>query len=385
MISIAGISVVATLAAVHAAAPAGLPVRVVWDAPAGCSDADSFFTAVASRAEHIHRAEPGEEGARLEVKLARLGPKVHGELRLITDDGRSDLRKVDGGTCDEVAEALSLTAALALSASARATASPPSSGPGTAAGTVSSTPQPAPAVPPVAPPAPPPAPPAATPSPFPVLPPAPPPAPPLAAPPADATAPPEPPPAAPSAPPGPGRSAPGRSLASWFAAGLGPAAGEVVSPYFSFGGMAYLRLEEPGVDHLGPSATLGGLYLRNDLLGRDDDAVFRLAAASLTVCPGWGWRGGLASIELCALGGGGWLEASDAGVTVSHSVTRSWWSAGAVLRARAPVGAGFVVQLDASASLALMHRKFVTTTPDRTVGTTPSVAPLFSLTVAHGL
>jgi len=393
VISIAGISTVILLAAVRAAAPGGAPVRVVWDAPAGCSDAESFFQAVASRAERVRRAEPGEEGTRLEVKLARLGTKVHGELRLATDDGRGDLRKVDGATCDEVAEALSLTAALALSVSARPAAPAPSGAPARplgpappggqgAAGPVSSPPLPVPASP--APPPPPSG--AAAPT-----------AAPPAVPPNAAAAPATPSPAA-AAPPasltsaaaaGSGASAPGRSPAAWLAVGLGPAAGEVVAPRLSLGGTAHLRVESPGQDRLAPSAALGFLYLRNDLVGdlggKPGDALFRLVAATVTACPGWGRRGSAVSVEVCATGVGGWLLASDAAVTVSRSVTRSWWSAGALLRARAPVGAGFVLQLDASASVPLVKRRFVTTTPEQTVGTSPSVALIFGLTVAHGL
>lgn len=368
------------LAAVRAGAPGGFPVRVAWDAPAGCSDVDTFFAGVAARAERVRRAEPGEEGARLEVKLARQGPKVHGELRLVAGDGASELRKVDGATCDEVAEALSLTAALALTTSARVV--PPASGGG---------PAPSPAVAPAAASAGPAVPPAATPpaaTPMPALPPLS-PVPPPAAPPVRADAP----GAAASGDSSrnssrdssaPSPAAPGRSLASWLAVGLGPAVGEVVAPHLSVGGTAQLHVAERRPDHLGPSASLGFLYLRNDLLGAAD-AAFRLAAASVTACPGWGWHGGLASVEACATGVGGWLAASDAGVTVSRSVSRSWWSAGAMLRARAPIGAGFSLQLDASATVPLVKRRFVTTTPEQTVGTSPAVAPLVGLTVVHGL
>lgn len=400
MISVAGISALAIVAAVVAAvppaSPAELPVRVVWNAPSGCSGADSFFAAIASRAERVRRADSGQDGARLEVKLARAGTKVHGELRLVTEDGRSDLRKVDGASCDEVAEALSLTAALALSAWARDIASPPAGGPGAAAsGAVSGTPSSRPSGPAAPPPVPPTLPPRApAPATKPTLAPVGPPAPASAPAPAPtpSSAPVEPPqplgspvPPPSQATPVPSKRGPGRSIASWLAAGLGPAAGRVVAPHLSFGGTAYVTVEDPGQGHLTPSATLGLFYLRNDLPGGGGDTLFRLAAAAVTVCPGWGWRGSLASVELCATGQGGWLLASDTGVTVSHSVSRSWWAAGAVLRARAPLGAGFLVQLDASASVPLVERRFVTTTPEETVGTSPRVAPIFSLTVAHRL
>lgn len=375
MISIAGISAVAFLAAVRAAAPSGLPVRIAWDAPAGCSDAETFFAAVASRADRIRRAEPGEEGTRIEVKLSRLGPKIHGELRLATDDGRSELRKVEGATCDEVAEALSLTAALALSASARRAPASPTGGQGAIAAPPAATPAPSIVAPPlVAAEAP------ATVSPI-ASPPAPAPTSPSGAPPPRT----EPVSVPAAAVPRPAPAAAGRSLGAWLAVGLGPVAGEVVAPHLSLGGIAHLRVAEPGLDRLAPSAALGLLYLRNDLLNGAGEAVFRLAAATVTACPGWGWRSDVVTVELCAVGMGGWLLASDAEVTVSHPVTRSWWSAGAALRARAPVGAGFLLQLDASATVPLVKRRFVTTTPEQTVGTSPGVAPIFSLVMAHGL
>jgi len=157
-----------------------------------------------------------------------------------------------------------------------------------------------------------------------------------------------------------------------------------VAPHFSLGGAAFLRFEEPAEDKLVPSAALGFVYLRNDPFG-GADAVFRLAAATLTACPGWGWRGRLATVEICALGIGGALSARDAGVTVGRSVTRSWWSAGADVRIRAPLGQGFSLQLDASASRPLVERRFVTTTPEQTVGTSPLVATVFGVSLTHGL
>ena len=376
MISIAGISAVALVAAVRSASPAGLPVRVMWNAPPGCSDADAFFAAITSRAERVRRAEVGQDGARLEVKLARLGSKVHGELRLVTEDGRSDLRRVDGATCDEVAEALSLTAALALGVSAHDLA-PSAGGQGRATPAPSGAPSsPSPPAAAVALPPPPPV--TVAPAPAP---------PPIPADPASGKAPASPGPVSPPSsamPASPPRRL-GRSIASLLAVGLGPAAGQVVTPHLSVGGTAYLGVEDPGPAHLTPSVALALLYLRNDLLGEGGPALFRLAAGSLTACPGWGWHGSLASVEPCASGVGGWLSASDAAVTVRRSVSRSWWSAGAVLRARARLGAGFFAQLDASVTVPLVERRFVTTTPEQTVGTSPRVAPMFSLTLGHRL
>ncbi len=48
------------------------------------------------------------------VRLTRAGAKVHGELRISNPGGRSEARRVDGATCAEVVQSLSLTAALAI-------------------------------------------------------------------------------------------------------------------------------------------------------------------------------------------------------------------------------------------------------------------------------
>src|SRR5438045_2911658 len=93
----------------------GAAVRIQWNAPAGCSDADAFFSGIQARAEGVRRAQAGEPALRLEVHLERTSsPKVHGELRMADERGRFELRRVDGATCDEVVDALSLTVALAL-------------------------------------------------------------------------------------------------------------------------------------------------------------------------------------------------------------------------------------------------------------------------------
>ena len=117
--------------------PEGLtPIRVSLDAPSGCGDVDAFYASVLSRTDRARRADPGEPAVRLEVRLTRVGSNVHGELRLLDEEGHSDLRRVDGATCDEVAAALSLTASLALVSPVRATPRPtqatPSSGAGAA-------------------------------------------------------------------------------------------------------------------------------------------------------------------------------------------------------------------------------------------------------------
>ncbi|HVV49041.1 MAG TPA: glycerol kinase, partial [Polyangia bacterium] len=55
-----GIGLLALLAFAPPGAPASVPVRVEFEAPAGCSDAEAFFSGVLSRASHVRRARPGE-------------------------------------------------------------------------------------------------------------------------------------------------------------------------------------------------------------------------------------------------------------------------------------------------------------------------------------
>jgi hypothetical protein len=352
-----------------AAVPPALPVRVIWDSPAGCADADTFYSSLLARAERVRRAEPNEDSARVEVRLIRVGAKVSGELRLVDDQGKSDVRKVDGASCEEVAEALSLTAALALGSAVRWSvqpappAAPPTAGVGApGAGATSE--------PPVAP-----SPGTSSPPPASVQPPLPPPHGP------DASRSPAPPPTSPltiEESPRPTSGGPGLEV------GAGPAIAAVVSLHLSLGAAVFARVAAPTREGIEPSASLALVYLRSDLLGTTDAATFELAAATLTVCPGWGWQGALV-IELCGLGMGGWLTASDDAVTVGRSVGRSWWSVGAVVRARIPVARGFLLQLDAAATIPLVERRFETTTPEETVGDSPAVAGMLGLAVVHGL
>ncbi len=91
-----------------------MPVRVEFDAPSGCSDGEAFFAGVLARTRHVHRARPGETAVRLTVHVTRVGGRVHGELRVNEAGGEAETRRVDGATCAEVVQVLSLTAALAI-------------------------------------------------------------------------------------------------------------------------------------------------------------------------------------------------------------------------------------------------------------------------------
>lgn len=383
-----------------AAASAGAPptgavvsVRIEWEGPADCSDPVSFLAGVAARASQVRRAEGGEDAVRIEVHLVRSGGRVHGELRLPGEGGKTELRKVEGATCNEVADALSLTAALALDASVRRADAPtaarsshlaaaPTSGP-------SGAPRPGPASPSgAAPPAPPPSPAVGG------LPSTAPPLPAVSSPKAGevpgpplvtATAEGNPPPSsASSAGEGAGTVPPSSGLVP--TVGLGAVAGDIVSPFLSVGAALTARLAWRRGGPLDPSLGISVMHLRDDLLGATPDVAVRWTAVSLEACPGWGLGGASASLELCAAGAGGWLSAAEQAVTVRRSASHSWWSVGASLRGRLALGwGGFALEIDATAHVPLVHRRFVTSTPEETVGESPAVGATLSVGVSRDL
>ncbi|HEY3594464.1 MAG TPA: hypothetical protein VGL13_11340 [Polyangiaceae bacterium] len=100
-------------------------IRINYDAAAGCPGADSFFRGIHSRVESVRLAAPGEDALRVTVKLAPGEPgNIAGELRIAGPQGAT-VRTMEGGTCDQVVDALSLTAALALDGARPADKPPP--------------------------------------------------------------------------------------------------------------------------------------------------------------------------------------------------------------------------------------------------------------------
>ena len=240
--------------------------------------------------------------------------------------GDGDTRRVVGETCDAVVEVLSLTTALALTA------------------------QPARATPPPRPPPPPPPP--RQPPPPPVKSPPPPPPetpakPPEPAPPPEEQKPPEErkppevekPPVIEVKPPPPSPV----PRATHFDLALHAVAADVISTSVSFGGAVAARLERHSDDGAGASIGLAFLYVPNDFLQTADDIAVRWTAVAVTGCPGWN-LGRVVTLQPCAQVIGGWLAASGRGLTNPISVGRSWWSAGAILRARGPPGGRFLAR-----------------------------------------
>jgi hypothetical protein len=365
--------------------PAQIPIRIDFDAPAGCSDAEAFYTGVLARMNRVRRARTGEAALRLAVRLTRTGGRVHGELQVGVggEGGASDTRRVDGATCAEVVQVLSLTAALAIDPTAGL---PVAAAPEKPAPAAASPVSPRPPSAPAAPPAPSPRvdstpqlyPQTAQPAPPTVTPPPPPTSTPavnvaLASP---ATAPPT--PAVLAAAPPPPR------VSGW-ELGAALVAAEIVSPFFSAGAGVTGRVGTTTRDGFTPSAALGLLFLPTDFFQSGDDVRIRFAALALTGCPGLALRARV-EIEPCARVAVGLLGATDRSVNRPRSVDLPWWSAGLLLRAVTRLGgSGFTLELAGGIDLPLLPRSFVITNPAHPVGETPRVSPSVSLGIGHGL
>ncbi len=396
----AGIGLWALVALAQTGLAVSVPVRVAFDAPTGCSDAEAFFAGVLARTRHVHRARPGETAVRLTVQVTRVGPRVHGELRVNEAGGEAETRRVDGTTCTEVVQVLSLTAALAIDPAADllppagpdkppATPSPVRAPPSAAAAPPRDAPaaSAAPVVPPQSPPAASPSPvaPSAAPTVQSTVPPTS--APPLATAPAAPAS--EPPPSVALAP-APGAMVPAeprreRPRPSGPRFGASMVGARVLTSSVGLGASLWGRLGTTTREGLTPSATLAALYLPGDFFGSGDNLGIGWMALAATGCPGWA-PGGRARVEPCARLTLGALSATDHSVNTPRSVTRWWGSAGAVVRLTAPVGGGLMLDLDAGVDFPFVTRRFtVTTMTNQPVGATAAVSPTLSVGLSHGL
>jgi len=331
------------------------PIRIEFDSPPGCSNVDAFYEGVHGRTDRVRRAGEGEKAVQIRVRLFRGGTTTKGELRLSDQSGDTESRKVEGSTCDEVVEALSLTTALALDPSAKlSTRTGPNTTPdsaaatptdGSASATSSTT---APSLPPTA-------------------------------------TKPQPPqktiPVAPFA--GGAIQAPSRSERTHVDLAVQAVAATVVTSGISFGGAIGARVILPWQIQGTSSVGLTLLHARNDWLKAADLASVQLTALSLTGCP---WRvraNSWLELEPCMTGTGGWLVASGLAVSHRETVGRTWWSAGLSGAASAALVGRFRLELNVGVTVPLIRRKFVTISPDQMVGETPWVATLASAGLAY--
>ena len=410
----AGIGLWALVALAQTGLAVSVPVRVEFDAPTGCSDAEAFFAGVLARTRHVYRARPGETAVRLTVRVTRVGGRVRGELRVNEAGGEAETRRVDGATCAEVVQVLSLTAALAIDPTANllgpaapekppaapspvrtppsAAATSPSGraapgatvtpSPGRASASAATTPAPAPASTP-------PAPPPAAPAPTAQLPPPPGPTPPDRPPAGEVAAVPPQPPTVALAPapagtlPAEPRHEPARAGGPRFGASV--VAARVLTSSLGLGASFWGRLGIATRGGLTPSVTLAALYLPGDFFGSGDNLGIGWMALAATGCPGWA-PGGRVRVELCARLTAGGLSATDHSVNTPRSVTRWWGSAGALVRLTAPLVGGLMLDLDAGVDFPFVTRRFITTTEtNQPVGATTSVSPTLAVGLSHSL
>jgi hypothetical protein len=294
-------------------------IRIELDAPPDCATAEAFYESVRARTERARPVNEGEEGVRVVVRLTRIGTRAHGELRVIGEHGESDTRRVDGASCTEVVNALSLTVALAVDPTARLGPPEPMA--------ASKAPAPACVVPP--------------------------------------------PPPPPKSPPPEVDVRLGAHID-----GMGQ-----VSPFVSFGGDLSVRVIAPWP--AASSLGLAIVRLQNDLFSTARNASVRSTLFELTACPKRFGARDTFTFEPCALGYGGWLGATGRGVATSTGVVRSYWSIGAVLIGSAPIGVHWSVELRGGFAVPLVKRRFVLSNPERQVGETPGIAALGGVGVTY--
>jgi hypothetical protein len=313
--------------------PTPTPIRVALEAPPDCATAESFYQGIRDRTDRVRTAEQGENTVELSVRLVRAGSKVQGELRMSGEHGESDTRRVEGATCDEVLEALSLTAALALDPTARLVTPP------------------APASPPSAP--------------APVTPPS--------------SGDKSPLPAYESPPP----SAPPRQRFSEFSLSAQALVTALVTPGPSVGGALVGRMAfDP--DASGQSVSVGLLHLRNDLFEKPDEARYQLSGFSITGCPVRLRFSRLTTLEPCATTMAGWLTAEAVDVEISTDKVRTYWSLGALLYLRVSAGAGAALELLGGLTAPLTMRHFNVGEPPQPLGQTPVISPILGLGLSWG-
>lgn len=327
-------------AAVGATEGSAIPVRIDFDAPAGCSDAAAFLRGIKARTSRARPAQAGEQALRLTVRLTPAAGSVHGELSVVRETRGTSTREVDGATCEEVVDALALTAALVLDPSASLAPSPDTA-PEPSAGATASASAPAPS-----------------------------------------------PPTATSAPPSGTVQPPSTDhdkLRETYALGAQVTVAQIVKPGASLGGALTLRGTYPVSPSVVPSLGLSFYYLRSGLLDSPDRARVALAAMGLTACPLRLRLLADCSLEPCAFAMGGWLSASGRDLSHPESVGRSWWSAGGLLRATAPLGA-VAFELEAGISAPLYRRRFVVGQDQAVVvGETPTASALVGVGLTAAL
>jgi len=321
------------------------PVQVEFDAPAGCSSAEAFFGSLRLRTDSVREADGGEPHTTIQVRLTRGRGRVLGELRVVDDRGGTDTRKVQGASCDDVVQALSLTAALAVDPSALLSA--PATAPVTkdSSSTAADTNVPAPI------------------------------------------------PNEPAANKRARVDSPAvaktraaeatTDLGPEFEFGIGAAGTTLLKQGIAPGIEFYARYTLAGSGVLRTTVGLGLSHLRNDAIQSPGAVQVSLNAVIGTLCA-LRASAGVFNFEPCILVAAGQFAASGRQANHTYDVDHFWLSAGAILHTSAALGEGLSLDLDGGISAPFFKRRFYSTTPDYIVGETPTISPTIKLGLSYG-
>jgi len=308
----------AILPALAALAADTIPIRVNYDAPAGCPNQDAFYDAVRARTERVRKAQGNEPRVDVNVRVTRVERRFHGEMREVVNQGETAARSVDGETCKDVVEALSFTVALSLDPEAHPPVPPEATPP------VSKPEKPPPPVPP------------------PVI----------------------------EQPPSPASSAPLE-----LEVGLSVLGTVVETAGFATGGALSVMLLREANASTSSGVQLSLLFAGTGLLTAPEDHRTRFGALALDACP-FRHRSGSWEIAPCALATLGFLEMTGRGVSEPTTVNRAWLSAGLDLQMSWLLGRGFVFEGALGATVPLSPHRYYTNTPDQVIASTPVISPL---------
>ena len=99
-------------------------VDFAYDAPAICPNEEHAFSLVHRRSERVVRGTMDEAAQHLRMAIIARGGTYKGELTVLRDGQSEEKRAMAGNNCEEVVEALALTAALSIDPNATLTLGP---------------------------------------------------------------------------------------------------------------------------------------------------------------------------------------------------------------------------------------------------------------------
>jgi hypothetical protein len=311
------------------------PVQVEIDAPGACANANDFLNSLQSRSHLLRQAAGDEPRTTLQVRMIEMRRYVLGELRILDENWGIHTRKMQGANCDEVLQALSLAAAVALDPSVLLSEPDP-----TAAGA-----NPTPADPPST-----------------VSPPV------LKSADVQRTT-----DEAPSVASQGGRR---------FEIGAASVGSILLSSGISPGLSVFGRWIPAGGGRFRPTVGMAVTYVRNDVLRSPGAAQASLIGIVMTMC-GTGWGASVLKVKPCGLLMAGLLSVSGLQVARTSPVDVLWLSAGVAVRAAVHLRFDFSLELEAGVSAALLRREFYTTLPSHVVEKTTAISSLASLGLAY--